>query len=231
MSRHWKSILCCLCVSATWPCATGAEDLKPFDDVPNWGVVVDPVGDCKFSLNQKVLSITVPGEYHDLWPTGGKVNAPMVLQDVAGDFTVEVTVRDVTQAQPGTMIAGLNSKSVFHAGTLMIWQDSKSFARFDRSDMHKDGRAFNTCYWQAYKAGERKALESRLVKNQPTHLRLQRRTGSVVASYSEDDGKSWQSFPELSITFPDKIKVGVAALNNSTDVTKARFADFQLLAE
>src|SRR6187401_2628145 len=81
-----------------------AEEVRPLETVQGWGLVVDPVGDCKFEHADGKFTIKVPGEHHDLWPVKGKVNAPLVLQEAAGDFTIEVLVEDVTKAEPDTVL-------------------------------------------------------------------------------------------------------------------------------
>lgn len=227
MHRLLKNALvyCLLAVSCRLA-PVGGADIQPFDVIPGWGTAVDPVGDCKFALDGGALSIHVGAGMHDLHPGPQSVNAPLVLQEATGDFTIEVQVLDVTKAAPATITAG--ARSVFHAGTLVIWQDAKNMIRFDRTDMWREGRAFNTCYFHIFKDGERTVQDNRVIQNRPTHLRLERRNGSVIASFSEDGGQTWQSFPTQTDPLSPKVKVGVAGLNNSSGTPTARFADFQL---
>ena len=118
----------------------GAADVQPLETVPGWGLVVDPVGDCTFHHDVDEFTIKVPGTYHDLWPIKGQVNAPLVLQEVEGDFTVEVLIVEVSRAEPNTVLPGMASTVSFHAGTLLIWQDSRNFVRLEKTDMHKAPR-------------------------------------------------------------------------------------------
>ena len=210
-------------ISAAW-----SEEVKPLETVKGWGLVVDPVGDCTFSHEEGKFTIKVPGAYHDLWPVKGKVNAPLVLQEVAGDFTMEVLIEEVTKAEPDTVLPGLASTASFHAGSLVIWQDAKNFVRFDRTDMNKDGRATTACYLHIFQDGERIASLAPAVPDRPTHLRLTRKGDRITAAYSQDGAKTWTSLAEQKIKLGDKVKAGVSALNSTSRENVVRFADLKL---
>ena len=208
--------------------AAAAEDVKPLETVKGWGLVVDPLGDCTFSHEEGKFTIKVPGAYHDLWPVKGKVNAPLVLQEVAGDFTMEVLIEEVTKAEPDTALPGLASTASFHAGSLVIWQDAKNFVRFDRTDMNKDGRATTACYLHIFQDGERTASLAPAVPDRPTHLRLTRKGDRITVAYSQDGAKTWTSLAEQKAALADKVKAGVSALNSTSRENVVRFADLKL---
>jgi hypothetical protein len=117
------------------------------------GLVVDPVGDCTFHHDGGTFTVKIPGAEQDLWPLKGKVNAPLVLQEVEGDFTVEVLVRTVRKAEADMAIPGRASMTAFHSVTLVIWRDAKNFVRLDRTDMNKAGKAITSCYSTFSKKG------------------------------------------------------------------------------
>jgi regulation of enolase protein 1 (concanavalin A-like superfamily) len=195
--------------------------------IPGWGEFIDPVGDCRGSEQDDKVTITVPGAYHDLWPVKGKVNAPLVLEDAEGDFTVEVKVVSVTRAEPGSAIGGA-SATAFHAGTLVIWQDDKNFVRLDRTDMHKAGRAITGCYLHVFRDGERVVELAPIVPDRPTHLRLARKGDQLKAAYSQDDGRTWQEFPQQPLDLPLKVKVGVSALNGTNRENVVQFEGLKI---
>ncbi|HEX5105297.1 MAG TPA: DUF1349 domain-containing protein [Pirellulaceae bacterium] len=205
-----------------------AEEVRPLETVQGWGLIVDPVGDCKFEHAGGNFTIKVPGAHHDLWPVKGKVNAPLVLQEVAGEFTIDVLVEEVTQAEPDTVLPGMASTASFHAGSLIIWQDAKNFVRFDRTNMNKAGRATTACYLHVYQNGERTAELASVVPDRPTHLRLKRKGDLVTAAYSQDGAKTWTSLAEQKAKLPDKLKAGVSALNNTSRENAVRFANLKL---
>jgi regulation of enolase protein 1 (concanavalin A-like superfamily) len=205
-----------------------AEEVQPLETVQGWGLVVDPVGDCKFEHADGKFTIKVPGAHHDLWPVKGKVNAPLVLQEVAGDFTIEVLVEEVTKAESDTVLPGMASTASFHAGSLVIWQDAKNFVRFDRTNMNKGGRATTACYLHVYQDGERTAELAPAVPDRPTHLRLSRKGDRLMAAYSQDGGTKWTSLAEQKVKLADKLKAGVSALNNTSRENAVRFADLKI---
>ncbi len=205
-----------------------AAEVKPMETVEGWGLVVDPVGDCSFTHDGDTFTIKVPGEVHDLWPLKGKVNAPLVLQEVEDDFTVEVLVRSVEKAAAGTVIPGLASTAAFHADTLVIWHDAKNFVRLDRTNMHNRGRGITSCYFHIFKEGERVVELAPIVPDRPTNLRLARKGDRLTAAYSQDGGKTWQEFPEQTITLPAKVQTGISALNSTTRENTVQFESLKI---
>lgn len=208
--------------------AAWAADVQPLETVRGWGMVVDPVGDCTFDHEAGKFTIKVQGAHHDLWPVKGKVNAPLVLQEVAGDFTIDVLVEEVTKAEPDTVLPGMASTASFHAGSLVVWQDAENFVRFDRTNMHNRGRATTACYLHVFEAGARTAELAPAVPDRPTHLRLTRKGGRVIAAYSQDGAKTWTSLAQQKVDLADKLKAGVSALNNTSRENIVRFADLKI---
>jgi hypothetical protein len=214
--------------AAAWPPAAWAADVQPLESVQGWGLVVDPIGDCKFGHVEGKFTIKVPGAYHDLWPVKGQVHAPLVLQEVAGDFTIDVLVEEVTKAEPDTVLPGMSSTASFHAASLVIWQDAKNFVRFDRTDMNKGGRATTACYLHVFEGGARTAELAPTVPDKPTHLRLTRKGDGVTAAYSQDGAKTWTSLASQKVSLADKLKAGISALNNTSRENVVRFADLKI---
>ena len=203
------------------------EDVKPFDNVPNWGIVVDPAGDCRFEHEDDKFTIKLPGEYRDLWPVKGKVNAPLVLQDVEGDFTVEVKIAHLDDAEKDSRIAGLPGTASFHAGSLLIWQDNKNFVRFDRTSMDRKGEAITSCYLHVFKDGERVAEVAQVIPDKTTQIRLSRKGDRVTAAFSQD-GRKWTSLAAQKADLPPKVKVGISALNNTVSGSTVTFQSLKI---
>jgi hypothetical protein len=220
--------LCALGLALLAGGLAAAEEVRPLETVPGWGLVVDPVGDCRFEQADGKFTIRVPGAHHDLWPVKGKVNAPLVLQEVAGDFTIDVLVEEVTKAEPDTVLPGMTSTASFHAGSLILWQDAKNFVRFDRTNMNKAGRATTACYLHVFEGGTRTAELAPAVPDKPTHLRLTRKGDRLIAAYSQDGAKTWTSLAEQQVKLADKLKAGVSALNNTSRENVVRFADLTI---
>ena len=94
---------------------------------------MDPDGDCKVEVINGKLTVTVPGKHHDLWVGEGKVNAPRVLENVEGDFGVQVLVAGVVHPEKGTLIPNIASKAPFQAGGLIIWKNVRTMVRLERT--------------------------------------------------------------------------------------------------
>jgi hypothetical protein len=56
----------------------------------------------------------------------------------------------------------------------------------------------------------------------------QRRGEKIIASTKQDENSSWRSFPEQTVKLPDKIKVGIAALNITNQPFVAEFEDLKV---
>jgi regulation of enolase protein 1 (concanavalin A-like superfamily) len=194
---------CFLALSHSCASDTSTELIK------GWGQVEDPDGDCKVTAADGRVTFTIPGGTHDLWPGGGKVNAPRILQDAEGDFTIQVKVASSVKPVNG----------FFRSGTLLIWKDETTFIRLDSACAFRGGTNYDFyCYLHVFNDKTRIVNEHlRPLKDQPTDLRLERRDSRIVASFSQDGGNTWKAFGEKTIGLPRKLRVGVAAVNNTND--------------
>jgi hypothetical protein len=205
-----------------------ADEVEPQETVQGWGTVVDPTGECDIRAADGKLTIKIPGIYCDLWPVKGQVNAPLVLQEVEGDFSITVALAHIDKAERETRIAGLAGTTSFHAGSLVIWQDAKNFVRFDRTQMDRNGQQVTSCYLHVFKDGARVAELAPAVPDRPTQLRLTRKAGTLTAAYSQDGGQSWQNLAPQKIDLATKVKAGIAALNNTTRGNTVTFAGLKI---
>jgi len=223
--RHVACLCVLLCVTVLLSAAADAPTTtKGPRPIEGWGDVIDPDGDCRVTGTVDFLEIVVPGSYHDLWPDPqGAINAPRVLRAApAGDFAVQVRVTAPVLAEKGTEI---RRGSAFRAATLLVWQDEKNFIRFDRASLFRDNNTRDFAYLHVYQDGKRTAEATQNLKSpkEPCWLKLQRRGEEVVASFSQDEGKSWTDFPPQKAKLTEPLKVGVAALNSSNKPFEARF--------
>ena len=223
-----KALLVGLLSGSISAAAAGTLQLKPPDSVAGWGAIADATGKGAFSLDAGRLTIKLPGEYFDLWPDGGAVNAPRVLQDVDGDFAIEVAVAHIDKAVKDSRIAGLAGTTSFHAASLVIWHDARNFVRFDRTQMDRAGQPVTSCYLHVFRDGKRVAELAPLVPDRPTRLRLARAGSSLRAACSTDDGKQWTELAPQQLTLPARVKAGVAALNNTTSGNTVTFTGLSI---
>jgi hypothetical protein len=191
--------------------------------IRGWGDVIDPDGDCQFILKGARLSIAVPGTLHDLASEIGKFNAPAVLTDAEDDFAATVCVPE--KLVPG----GQCSRPGFlpSNGTgLLLWNDPSNYVRHERAAILRNGKIVPYVCFELHERGRRQGV-SVGVTNAPVHLRLVRRGNQIIGSVSSD-GKAWKDLQTLTVDYPTKVKIGVAAVNSSTQPFTAVLEGFHV---
>ena len=191
-----------------------------------WGVAVDPDGDCKLKDEGKALAIEVPGTLHDLNADINKFNAPRVVREVTGDFSV--TVKVVGDFKPGEK--ALNPKSVpYNGGGIFAWQDSDNYIRLERSAILRNGKPGTFVDFEEREWGSRAAVNNGKLGPGTAYLRLERR-GNRIHGFTSANGKDWAALEPIATSWPPRIKVGLNAINSSGDPFAVRFEDFQFTA-
>jgi regulation of enolase protein 1 (concanavalin A-like superfamily) len=213
-----------LALGAAWSlgCLSLARAVPP-GSIVGWGDIVDPNGDCKFTVGGKGLKIVVPGTIHDLTAETGDMSAPRVLRDVDGDFLLQVKVRgEVTHHGARASKTYL----AYHGAGLLVWIDDETYIRLERAMVVREDEDLHYINLELRKDGDVDG-ESRLLPDEPVFLRLERRGGRIVGSASPD-GDRWSSLEPLKAALPKRLKVGVAAVNTSTEPLTAEFDEFEV---
>jgi regulation of enolase protein 1 (concanavalin A-like superfamily) len=160
------------------------------------------------------------------------MDAPRVLQSTQNDFVAQVKVSG--DFQPGETIADPRTTISFNGAGLLVWQDEKNFLRLERNRWYVAEGKY-ACFpplLEYYKDGEYQLTnpDARLdnfFKGRSTWLRLARKGKKMTASYSHD-GKEWTVLKVFTVDFADKVSVGVAAINTSTERFKVEFEEFKV---
>lgn len=204
-------------------------------NLPNWGQVNDPDGDCTIASTNEQLTISVPGTTHDLSSYHSiykKRNAPRVLQEAAGDFTVQVKVS--ATFEPGK--AGtLPEADPFNGAGLLLWDNDENFLRFECNVwITPRGERFSYLplfeYWKKDKNMMTNTPSARSFSpRQPVYLRLTRQGNRISTTFS-NDGVNWMQTNSVTVQFPQKIKVGVDAINTSKQPFTVEFGEFKLVS-
>jgi regulation of enolase protein 1 (concanavalin A-like superfamily) len=193
--------------------------------VEGWGEFVDASGQCNVRLEGTRVMIETPAGSFDLWPEGKRTNAPRLVQDVSGDFTLRVKTVGNVMGEKGAEATGRDV--AFNAATLVIWQDENNFVRLDRAGMHKAGKRYHQTYYHINQDGKRTVQLSQGLPETDSWLRLERRSSKITAAWSVD-GTTWKTYPVQDAKLAGKVKVGVAALNSSTKPFVATFEELTL---
>lgn len=226
MRKSFRSHLGSLILFAAGAATCQADDQPR--TIPGWGEFVDPAVYSTVELEKdKTLVMTSPDYYVDNY---GRTKAPRVMQKVAGDFSFEVNVVHVDPAKAGSVLEDVKPFPVaYHSGTLLIRHDDTNFVRFEYVSRCETGEPDTRCDLHVTKDGNRVALEQVSAKTAPTRLKVERKGTTLVASYSQDDGKTWKKFEERDIAFlPDEVTVGISMTSNTKPGCKVKFRDLKL---
>ena len=197
---------------------------------PEWRWV-DPKEDCRYSfgahqrggilttdVSEDWLEIQVrPG--HDLWwgsgGTGGDMSGPRMLQEISGDFSIQVKMTC--------------SREQKEHGGILVWKNENLFLRHEKtSDLHAfrgDVRFEKHIYRRSWLVGRGTGHRGKRFH----YLRLDR-IGHEFSAYCSLDGVRWQTCGVDFIVMHDPIQIGVHALcPGPIPPTTTRFDYFRVL--
>ncbi len=201
--------------------------VPPAETLEQAGRVIDPDADSQVILNQRDATITVPGSLHDLSVEIGVVNAPRVLQPVAGDFIAQVTVAGTVEPQGESTSP---ERLPFNGAGVLVWQDENNYARLERAAFIRDGKLVSAALFELRANGQ--FVSSNFLgifPDQPAFLRLIRQGGHLLAIVNQVDSL-WNSFSPLAVSFPAAIDVGVAAVNTASSPFTAELREFTVVS-
>ncbi len=217
-----------LLVAAPVPKETDAQKLAKL-----YGTPVDPLKDCKFTLDGTKLTITAGKGDHDLSVQNKVLNAPRVLKEIEGDFEMKVKVSGEYPkgAKAGTERANL----VFYGHGLLVWDDEKNYVRLEKAYVDRlDGTPTYTYgSWELFAGGEwkRQGTQSDYTfeATDTAHFKLARK-GSVFTASISKDGKEWKELDPIEAEMGKTLKVGVAAVHICDTAFDAVFQDYEMKA-
>ncbi len=189
-----------------------------------WDKPVDPDGDCKIAPNKGALTIEVPATRHDLTVEEGIMNAPRLLRDVTGDFTIQVKVGgDLQPAAPSTRQGGIP----YLGAGLVVMAGDQTCLRLERAAVNQNGQTSTYVNWEARTPGRSGSASSGRTLDKPSlYLRLRRQGDIFFPSFSRD-GAAWIELPQQQLNLPAGVKVGMAAVTTSAGAFKATYDDFR----
>jgi regulation of enolase protein 1 (concanavalin A-like superfamily) len=206
--------------------AAGKPEPEPTGkDLEGWGLAIDPDKDCQIRPAAKALAIEVPGTWHDLNPDTGKLNSPRVMRAVEGDFVLTVKVSG--EFKPGGK--STNPKGIPYNGAgILVWSDSDNFIRLERGAFLRKGKTGTYVAFEEREGGYRGAVHNVGYKGGGTlYLRMLRK-GSRISGGVSPDGKKWHVLKPIDTVWPAKLKVGLTAINSSSEPFTVTFEEFSL---
>jgi regulation of enolase protein 1 (concanavalin A-like superfamily) len=216
-----------LAIGETKARAAGTPEPEPKGrELANWGLAIDPGEDCTFTPEATALAVLVPGTFHDLNPDSGKLNAPRVMRPVEGDFVV--TVKVAGAFQPGGKSTNPNPRAIPYNGAgILIWSDSDNFIRLERGAILRNGKVGGSVAFEEREGGYRGAVHNEVAPAGPCYLRLERKGSRILGAISAD-GTTWKALKPIDTVWPAKLRVGLAAINSSSDPFAPKFEEFDL---
>jgi serine/threonine protein kinase/regulation of enolase protein 1 (concanavalin A-like superfamily) len=207
------------------PRAAAAPVSVPVDGLINgWGTVVDPDRDCRIHRDGETLVIDLPNKRHDLTPFSRLFNVPRVVRPIEGDFEVQVKVEG--EFKPVGPSKRLLDEPSNGAG-LIVLGEGESHVILDRMAFIRKGTFISAVELAQRGEGGNRGRRNPQLGHGTTYLRLARKGNRFEASASSD-GKEWNSFDPLESHLPDRVKVGVAAINTSNEPFSVTFSEFKL---
>jgi regulation of enolase protein 1 (concanavalin A-like superfamily) len=203
--------------------------------IPGWGQVIEPDGDCIVTAGGGTLTVAVPGTTHDLSSYRSiykKRNAPRVLREVDGDFTVQVKVSGTFEPGKAGTLPGAYP---FNGAGLLLWANDENYLRLERNvwiTSHGEHSSYLPLfeYWKDDRDLTQGTPSTKpFFKGQSAYLRLTRQGNQVRAAVS-NDGVDWIKTGPVTVQFPQKINVGVDAINTSKEPFTVEFAEFKLVS-
>lgn len=160
---------------------------------PGWEWI-DPKGDSYFSLtdNPGFLRITVSGPDHDLYLN---LNAPRLLQSVAGDFTVTTRVT-------------IDPQYNYQAAGLLYWQDAENYARLERTLVSGIDLLYRI-------EGIYDAVEIPFFAS--TTLLKFEMSGQTLQGFYSQDGDDWSSVEAVQMPASMHAQIGIDVVNEWQD--------------
>lgn len=218
---------CLLLAVLVAPVAARAPLPQDPKSVRGIGQITDPNGDCKFTYERGKLTISVPGSDHGLSAEQDRYGSPRVLQDVEGDWIVQVKVGG---AYPQGATSVIETRRAFHGAGLLLWQDEGTYIRLERAEVVSDGKNVSYGNFELRKDKEfvrGGSSDEAPLGQEAVYLRLERR-GSQIHGAVSTDGVEWKSFKPIVIDLRKKVRVGVIAGHNTSSAFAPTFEEFKL---
>jgi regulation of enolase protein 1 (concanavalin A-like superfamily) len=189
----------------------------------DWGMAINPDNDCKIEDKGSALEISIPNTHHDLNADNDKLNAPRVVREVSGDFSL--TVRVTGKFNPGAK--STNPKAVpYIGGGIVVWQDSNNYVFLGRAAINRQNKVSEFAAFEEREWGTRGAVNNRGIDPGGVYLRLERRNNRLMG-YTSKDGQNWARLDPMEPTYPATLKVGLYGINGCADPVTMRFDNYK----
>lgn len=165
-------------------------DLKPEWEWVNMG------SNSSFSLSSEVGWLQLNADPESSL-RGGNPDAPRILQEITGDFAIEVKLKAA-------------SDDLSSMGGILVWRDKDNYIQFDKGRLLKNEISLTSNIENMNDHFGRGMLVSDVA-----YLRLES-TGNAFSAYCSNNGESWLTCGRLIFLAGNSVQVGVFALGAAT---------------
>lgn len=203
-------------------CLTSSSTLHA-ENLPGWGDLIDPVGNCPVDFVESGISLTIPAGLHDMNPRLQVTNAPRIMNEVEGDFLYELRVADFPRPQ---VKSGVDGHASYVAAGILVWQDDRNLLRWTRTASGEANAVFLSC--EQYEKGQLVGGGNFPMEDKPITLRIERRNDRLILSATYDKS-SWRKVLERRCSFQKNVTVGAFGMNVTQKDLEYRFEEPYLL--
>ena len=220
----WLSLLLCV-AGIRLGCAEEGPEL-----IEAWGQVINPGGDSQVRLDGQSLTIDYGPGPHGLDAESGRMNSPRVLQDLAGDFSIQVTVDGDL---PLPELDGVKTWA-YISGGIVLFQDDKNYIRFERASFTRNGTIWHYANFEQRIEAKRTRMgrfaDFPLQPAKPVELRLEVKADTVRALVRHV-GDEWHDLGIARMKNRDRLLAGVSGVKTDAGRAEVSFRDLQVSEE
>ncbi|QDT66360.1 DUF1349 domain-containing protein [Calycomorphotria hydatis] len=203
-----------------------------------WGELIDPAGDATAKLDGDKLKLTASTGIRSLWygssDMKNRFTAPRVLQDVRGDFVMEVQVMGDFEGE--NYYLNGEDKGMSRAAGLVVYESDQHYLRWERNRFRPKANGFAYSWTapiydrESKRISKWRSTRDDVFTSKTTWLRIER-TGQTFTTSMSNDGENWIHENSLVTQFPEKVQVGVIALNRSSATFESEFENLVVKQE
>ena len=196
--------------------------------IPGWGEFIDPVGDCRISEQDGKVTIAVPGRVPRPLAREGQSQRTAGPRRRRRRFHRRGESGECHSGRAGErdwrrLGDGVSRR---HAGDLAGRQELRAAGPHGHAQSRpRDHGVLPACV-PGRRARGGTGPDRRRQADVPAVIA---RTGDrLKAAYSQDNGRTWQEFPQQPLDLPAKVKVGVSALNGTNRENAVQFEGLKI---
>lgn len=223
--RLGHTVLCLFFTALICPALLATD--RWYGTVQGWGLLLDPDGDCSFTVAADKIEIGVPATPHGLSSELNRMNAPRVLQQATGNFDLQVEVDGRFQPQQPTVA----TRTAYLGAGLALIRNDQNYIRLERAALRRGGQVRHYVNFEQRRDGTLLRFgtpaDFSLQADDKIQLKLSVR-GRSVEGFARKNNQDWQTLGKKLFADAGGLSVGIAAINATNVPQKATFRSLRL---